>query len=56
MTIKRKMVLPLALALGALGLMVVAQLASATHPRPKGATPVAGLAGRGIQSMCQPEP
>jgi hypothetical protein len=40
MTIKRKMVLPLALALGALGLMVMAQLASATHPRPKGATPL----------------
>jgi len=40
MTIKRKMVLPLALALGALGLMVVAQMASATHPRPKGATPL----------------
>ena len=40
MTIKRKMVLPLALALGALGLMVMAQMASATHPRPKGATPL----------------
>ena len=40
MTIKRKMVLPLALALGALGLMVVSQVASATHPRPKGATPL----------------
>src|SRR4029079_15245181 len=40
MTIKRKMVLPLALALGALGLMVVAQMASATHPRTKGATPL----------------
>jgi hypothetical protein len=40
MTIKRKMVLPLALALGALGLMVMAQIASATHPRPKGATPL----------------
>jgi hypothetical protein len=40
MTIKRKMVLPLALALGALGLMVVTQMASATHPRPKGATPL----------------
>lgn len=40
MTIKRKMVLPLALALGALGMMVVAQMASATHPRPKGATPL----------------
>jgi len=40
MTIKRKMVLPLALALGALGLMVAAQMASAIHPRPKGATPL----------------
>jgi hypothetical protein len=40
MTIKRKMVLPLALALGALGLMVMSQMASATHPRPKGATPL----------------
>jgi hypothetical protein len=40
MTIKRKMVLPLVLALGALGLMVMAQMASATHPRPKGATPL----------------
>jgi hypothetical protein len=40
MTIKRKMVLPLVLALGALGLMVVSQVASATHVRPKGATPL----------------
>ena len=40
MTIKRKMVLPLALAVGALGLMVVSQLASASHVRPKGATPL----------------
>jgi len=40
MSIKRKMVLPLALALGALGLMFMAQMASATHPRPKGATPL----------------
>src|SRR5688500_8734262 len=34
------MVLPLALAIGALGLMVVSQLASASHVRPKGATPL----------------
>jgi hypothetical protein len=34
------MALPLALALGALGLMVVAQIAGATHARPKGATPI----------------
>jgi hypothetical protein len=40
MTIKRKMVLPLVLALGALGLMIVSQVASATHVRPKGATPL----------------
>src|SRR5207249_5161797 len=40
MTMKRKLVLPLALALGALGMMVVAQIAGATHARPKGATPV----------------
>jgi hypothetical protein len=40
MTIKRKMVLPLALALGALGFMAVSQIASATHVRPKGATPL----------------
>ena len=37
---RRKLVLPLALALGALGVMLVAQTASATHPRPKGATPL----------------
>jgi hypothetical protein len=40
MTIKRKMVLPLALALGAIGFMAVSQVASATHVRPKGATPL----------------
>ena len=40
MVSKRRLVLPLALALGALGLMVAAQMASATHPRPKGATPL----------------
>jgi hypothetical protein len=38
--LKRRMALPLALALGALGLMVVAQMAGATHARPKGATPI----------------
>jgi hypothetical protein len=38
--LKRKMALPLALALGAMGLMVGAQIAGATHPRPKGATPI----------------
>jgi hypothetical protein len=40
MTIKRKMVLPLAIAISALGFMIVSQVASATHPRPKGATPL----------------
>jgi len=40
MTIKRKMVLPLALLIAAAGLMVVAQMATASHPRPKGATPL----------------
>jgi hypothetical protein len=40
MTIRKRMVLPLALALGAVGIMVVASVASATHPRPKGATPL----------------
>src|SRR5689334_13763292 len=40
MTIKRKMVLPLALAVGALGLMAVSQVASGSHVRPKGATPL----------------
>jgi hypothetical protein len=40
MSFKRKMVLPLALAIGVVGLMVVSQIASATHPRPRGATPL----------------
>jgi hypothetical protein len=40
MTIKRKMVLPLALAVGALGLMAVTQVASGSHVRPKGASPL----------------
>jgi hypothetical protein len=40
MTIKKRMVLPLALALGALGMMVMATAANATHPRPKGASPL----------------
>ena len=34
------MVLPLAIAMGALVMMVVASVANATHPRPKGATPL----------------
>jgi hypothetical protein len=40
MTIKRKMVLPLALAVGALALMAVSQVASGSHVRPKGASPL----------------
>jgi hypothetical protein len=40
MTIRKRMALPLALALGAVGIMVMASMASATHPRPKGATPL----------------
>jgi hypothetical protein len=40
MTIKKRMVLPVALALGALGMMVMATAASATHPRPIGASPL----------------
>jgi len=39
MTIRRKMALPAAAALLVLGLMVVAQSATATHVRPKAATP-----------------
>ena len=40
MTIRKRMVLPLALALGAVGIMVIASMASAAHVRPKGATPL----------------
>jgi len=40
MTIKRKMVLPLAIAIGALVVMVVAQAAMAGHVRPKTASPL----------------
>jgi hypothetical protein len=40
MAIKRKIVLPLALAVGALGLMAVSQVASGAHVHPRGATPV----------------
>jgi hypothetical protein len=40
MTIRKRMVLPVALALGALGMMVMATAASATHPRPVGASPL----------------
>jgi hypothetical protein len=40
MTIRRKMVLPLALAIGALTVLVVAQGAMAGHVRPKSASPL----------------
>ena len=39
-TAKGRMVLPLALAVGATGLMVMTSIAGASHPRPQGATPV----------------
>jgi hypothetical protein len=39
MTVRKKMALPAAAALLVLGMMVVAQSATATHVRPKGATP-----------------
>jgi hypothetical protein len=39
-TIKRWMVLPRGFALGALGLAVLAQIAIATHPHPRGASPL----------------
>ena len=40
MSIRKRMVLPVAFAAAALVMMVVASMASATHPRPKGATPL----------------
>ena len=40
MTIRKRTALPLALALGALGVMVFASVASATHPRPLAASPI----------------
>jgi len=40
MTIRKRMVFPVALAVGALVMMVVASMANASHPRPKGATPL----------------
>ena len=40
MSFRKKMALPLALALGALGMMVMATAANAGHPRPKGASPL----------------
>src|SRR5687767_9880926 len=39
-TAKRRMVLPLALGMGAMGLMVMTSIAGASHPRPQGATPL----------------
>lgn len=40
MSIRKRTVLPVAFAAAALVMMAVASLASATHPRPKGATPL----------------
>jgi hypothetical protein len=40
MNAKRRISLPIVLAVGGLGLMLLVQIASATHPRPKSATPV----------------
>jgi hypothetical protein len=40
MTVKRKLLLPPALVLGALGLVVGAHVASASHARPRAATPL----------------
>jgi hypothetical protein len=40
MTISKRVVLPLALVVGVAGIMVMASMATATHPRPKGATPL----------------
>ena len=40
MTIRKRMALPLALAVGALGMLVMASVANATHPRPKFASPI----------------
>ena len=39
-TVKRRMLLPLTAVLAALGLMVAAQIAGATHAHPKGASPL----------------
>jgi hypothetical protein len=39
-TAKGRMVLPLALAVGAMGLMVMTPIADASHPRPQAATPL----------------
>jgi hypothetical protein len=39
-SLKRKTALPLAICFAALGMMVVSQIAGATHARPKGATPI----------------
>jgi hypothetical protein len=40
MRIKMRLALPLAVALGALGVMLVASVANASHPRPKSASPI----------------
>ena len=40
MSIRKRMALPVAMAMAVLGMMVMASMANATHPRPKGATPL----------------
>jgi hypothetical protein len=40
MSTRKRMALPVAMAMAVLGMMVVAQMASAAHPRPKGASPL----------------
>ena len=56
MTIRKKMVLPMALAGAALVMMAVASLASATHVRPKGASPSAGLVRARVQPVHRTDP
>jgi hypothetical protein len=40
MTIRKRMALPLGLAVAAMGMLVIASVANATHPRPKSASPI----------------
>jgi hypothetical protein len=56
MTIRRKKVLPLALAFGAVGMLYGASSALATHPHPKGATPLASSLVVAFQPCTTPTP
>ena len=56
MTIRKRMVLPLALAVGSARDDGGGSVANATHPRPKGATPIAGIARARVQRMRDTEP